>query len=62
MAVLNWICWKYTAFKKFDDLVNADGNYRPSLDVGVFLLRILADGYDRAMEKRGDSRRAYRFD
>ncbi len=50
-----------SSFESFDDLLNAEGNYRPSLDVSEFKRSILADCYDKLMELRGDDRRAYRY-
>lgn len=52
---------KCSAFEDFDDLINAQGNYRPSLDVGDFMNENLADWYDKVQEGRGDDRRAYRY-
>jgi len=53
-----------TAFPSFRDLIEAGGNYRPTLktsegpDSDEYML---AELYDRAMEMRGDSRRACRY-
>ena len=59
---------KHTAFADFSDMLNALGNYRPSLYikrkplVHQHELRELADAYDAAQAERGDDRRAYRGD
>jgi len=49
-----------TAFASFGDLLNAPGNYRPSLWPDSAAHVALAGAYDFAQERRGDSRRAYR--
>jgi hypothetical protein len=57
-----------TAFKSMQDMLDAGGNYRPSLYIQgkdkqtQFQIRMIADAYDLAMQKRGDTRRAYRGD
>lgn len=56
----------FTAFPTFSDLVNAGGNYRPSLGVRscpaiADELQELADAYDCFQFERGDSRRALRY-
>lgn len=58
---LDDICASFTGFTSFDDLLNAKGTYRPSLDVSYPVFVTLANAYDRAMEDRGDARRAYRY-
>tara|TARA_R110000782_G_C14498082_1_gene378228 strand:+ start:214 stop:444 length:231 start_codon:yes stop_codon:yes gene_type:complete len=62
-----------TAFKDFDELVNAGGEYRPSFMLSRPAgkakycieqraeLEKLADLYDHYQEIRGDERRAYRY-
>lgn len=55
------ICWENTGFKSFEELLNAKGTYRPSIDVREPDMLWLANLYDREMEDRGDSRRAYRY-
>lgn len=57
---LNDIVAKNTAFKDFDELVNAHPGYRPTIRVENRDLVILADAYDLEMQDRGDERRAYR--
>ena len=58
---LNQTTKKYTAFESFEDMINAEGGYRPSLrSESIPDLKILADFYDKAQEARGDGRRAHR--
>jgi len=58
---LNQTTRKYTAFESFNDMVNAEGGYRPSLrSESIPDLKILADYYDKAQEAKGDRRRAHR--
>jgi len=47
-------------FGTFTELLDAKGNYRPTLSMGHLHADILADCYDAAQEARGDERRAYR--
>lgn len=49
-----------TAFDSFAELLNAAGNYRPTIFERDADHRRLADLYDAAQAERGDSRRAYR--
>lgn len=59
---LDEITRENSAFASFTDLVNAEGNYRPSLCMTEsFDLVELADGYDEHMERIGDDRRAFRY-
>lgn len=57
---LNRITATHTAFASFEDLLNAP-TYRPSLDMSKDELWTLANAYDDAQGKRGDSRRTHRF-
>lgn len=63
---LNGITKKLTAFASFADLLNADGNYRPSIylrkgDYETNRAKMdLALAYDDAQAARGDNRRAFR--
>jgi hypothetical protein len=58
---LDEITRKYTAFESFEDMVNAEGNYRPTLRTeSVEELKILADFYDKVQEDKGDPRRVFR--
>ncbi len=50
-----------TAFMNMVDLMNAGGNYRPSLDMRQPDLVELANYYDQKQAERGDPRRAYRY-
>lgn len=61
LTSLDDICANFTGFDSFDDLLNAKGGYFPSLDVSYRVFWKLANAYDRAMEDRGDSRRAFRY-
>jgi hypothetical protein len=66
LQILDRSVRKYTGFESFHDLVNSFPTYRPSLDTNPFTregraLRIIADRYDKHMEAKGDSRRAYRY-
>ena len=55
------LCSSNTGFASFQDLLDAKGSYRPSIDVREPDMLWLADYYDRAQEARGDARRAYRY-
>lgn len=63
---LNTVTRELTCFASFADLLNAPGNYRPSiyLSNGEFARNRtkvdLALAYDDAQEARGDERRAFR--
>lgn len=61
MTSLDDICANFTGFETFADLLNSFPSYRPSLDVSYRVFFKLANAYDRAMEDRGDSRRAFRY-
>lgn len=52
---------KHSAFGSFAELVQADGNYRPSLDVSDTERLALANAYDLHMRASDDMRRAYRY-
>ena len=61
MTQLNALTNELTAFTSFEDMLNAEGGYRPSFYVQYDpRFRELADAYDKAQEERGDPRRAYR--
>lgn len=49
-----------SCFRSFDDLLNAKGDYRPTIDCSDADRLELADGYDAAQAKRNDPRRAFR--
>ena len=63
---LDTITRKHTAFTSFSELVNAAGNYRPSiyLNKGAYADNLekttLAMAYDDTQAARGDERRAFR--
>ena len=59
-SVLDCITRDLHTANSFEDLLNAAGNYRPTLDVRNSAGLMLADAYDAAQESRGDSRRAER--
>ena len=50
-----------TAFADMADLLDAKGDYRPSLDCRVAFNVAIADAYDREQMKRGSDKRAYRY-
>ncbi len=50
-----------TGFSSFDEMLNAKGSYRPSMEVSQPEMKELADLYDAAQEARGDDRRAFRY-
>jgi hypothetical protein len=56
---------KCSAFDYFTDLINAKGNYWPSLKCRPAHKHAdeiaLADAYDREQVRLGDSRRTYRY-
>jgi hypothetical protein len=71
IEILDGICANRTGFAKFVDLLNAAGNYRPTIRYGKYAprgqgrvgnaeMKLLADCYDYFMKARGDSRRAFR--
>jgi hypothetical protein len=54
---------KFTVFNTFNQLLNAPGNYRPTLlisDIGSSEKLELANAYDAAQAARGDRRRVFR--
>lgn len=48
------------SFKTFDDLIDAKGDYRPTIDCSTPERRLLANLYDHVQLCRRDPRRAYR--
>jgi hypothetical protein len=63
-AYLNEITRQLTCFASFADLLNAPGNYRPSIylakgDIANRAKYDLVNAYDDAQQMRGDERRAY---
>ncbi len=74
LAILDRITAQHSAFADFTDLLNAAGNYRPSLEVpdkkngrktrddhGRAERKVLADVYDECQRSLKDDRRAYRY-
>jgi hypothetical protein len=49
-----------TAYRSFQDLLDAEHDYFPTLDMRDPDAALLADFYDQAQEERGDPRRAFR--
>ena len=60
LGVADILTSKYTGFSYFQDLLDAPGDYRPTLDMRKPGLKALADNYDEVQEARQDPRRAYR--
>ncbi len=60
MQKLDALTVAHSAFGSFAALVNAGGNYRPTIDCGSYDRRELANGYDQFQRLRNDERRAYR--
>ena len=52
---------EWTAFVSFDELLNAAGDYRPSISRGTPEQRTLGALYDAAQISRGDPRRAFMY-
>lgn len=62
---LDKLTGELTGFRNFEEMLNAGGRYRPSMNVTDKEygknLKVLANAYDKAMEKANDDRRAFRF-
>jgi hypothetical protein len=69
--LLDAITERYSTFTRFVDLLNAAGNYRPTIRCTKRMnehatrrelteLKLLADSYDYFQGVRGDARRAFR--
>lgn len=57
---LDWVCRTATAFPDFKSMLNAEGNYRPTLRADLdWRFIVLAQEYDRAQKRRRDPRRAF---
>ena len=58
---LDVIVREVSCFKSFKSLINAKGDYRPTIRVDVLGRKgeILRDAYNKSQEKRGDRRRAF---
>ena len=57
----NLLTWQCTAFSTFEQLINAEGGYRPSLSRAGADTRELGALYDAAQIARGDDRRAFMY-
>jgi len=57
----NLLTWQNTAFSTFEQLLNAKGDYRPSLTRAEPATRQLGALYDAAQQARGDHRRAFMY-
>ena len=58
--ILNSLTFGLSAFKTFQDLLDAAGDYRPTMRVDChWQLLVLATEYNREQKRRGDDRRAY---
>ncbi len=63
--ILDWYTRRLTGFDTFRDMLNAERGYYPTmlynaLNPREWRTEALADAYDEAQARRGDSRRAYR--
>lgn len=58
--ILDAITREHTGFESFYEIVNAAGNYRPTIQTTNPYLKLLADAYDQVQAASGDPRRAYR--
>lgn len=74
LSVLDRLTSHHTAFRNFTEILEAAGNYRPSLEVPDKKTRgkllqdlgrgergLIAEVYDQAMSSLKDERRAYRY-
>lgn len=57
----NHVTAHHSAFDTFQEMLEAKGSYRPSMDMRDPEIAWLADYYDAAQSERGDDRRAYRY-
>ena len=60
LAKLNEITAANSRFDSFEALVNAKGDYFPTINCDSLECEILADSYDEFQESRNDARRAFR--
>ncbi|HYW87188.1 MAG TPA: hypothetical protein VFB50_05435 [Chloroflexota bacterium] len=58
--ILDFYTAKLTGFDRFEDFVNTHPNYSPTIRPRTWREKFLADCFDQTMERRGQSRRAYR--
>lgn len=61
MKYADFLTHKLTGFDSFQQMLDAKGSYRPSMDMRIKGFRRLAQLYDRAQWKRNDPRRTYRY-
>ena len=50
-----------TAFGSMEEMMDAGGNYRPTIECSEFIRYLMAEDYDRLQAERGDDRRAHRY-
>jgi hypothetical protein len=60
IEALDHITRNLSAFESFQDILDAQGGYRPSIYLVSPASWTLAEAYDKAQEERGDPRRAFR--
>jgi hypothetical protein len=61
--MLDWLTAKLTAARTFQELLDAEGHYRPTLltrGKGGARYEMLAEAYDLAQRERGNPKRAHR--
>jgi len=58
--IRDWVTAQLTAFGDFEQLMNTDERYSPTLRGTTWQVRYLADAFDTVAHKRGQRRRAYR--
>lgn len=57
---LDWVCRSATGFQTFNEMLLAEGSYRPTLRADLdWRFVVLAQEYDRAQKRRRDPRRAF---
>lgn len=58
---LDRITREQTAFRDFEDLMTARGNYRPTIELSNWERVVLASHYDQQQAERGSELRAYTY-
>lgn len=58
---LNRITRQQSAFPDFEGILQAGGNYRPTIELSSWDRYVLAHEYDLEQERRGDPRRAHTY-
>jgi hypothetical protein len=58
--ILDWYTARLTAFDTFNEFINTHPSYSPTILPRTWRERFLADCFDQAMERRGETRRAWR--